>query len=394
VAVHDGRVGHCQLNRWWTGCRSVKRRKRPQGQGVIRLEDTSAAHGERPHIDLCQRTRFRGSHPGSSEDARLGGRIAKNPSASEHPLLRVGRTQPRGQDTSGSAFDDRQRLTPLGQNPDHDVLQRVPVLAENQIAQALVDRVRRGLHGRPARFCRRAFRGDSQRDRGLTGRNPDGGHATAADQVGQHGLDRAFAGAEAMDRPMTDHAAVAAGHGGQGRPNGRRPHVAHLGRDAGQGEDARRVSAGPGHLDVDPRRRAVRVRDDAAASREHRLHHVSLRHLAATPGEQRPDLLHHSLVANQFDAADFGQTITREIVGRGPQPARAQNDIRPRDGLPERLGAGLQIIADRRVKQCLDSQIAKLLAEPLAVRVQPLTAGQFVTDGNDFGSHLSSALPG
>src|SRR5262249_51162140 len=52
----------------------------------------------------------------------------------------------------------------------------------------------------------------------------------------------------------------------------------------------------------------------------------------------------------------------------------------------------IQIIGDRGVKADHDAQLRQALAEPLAVGVEVLTAGEFAADGKDLGFHCLSSV--
>ena len=82
-----------------------------------------------------------------------------------------------------------------------------------------------------------------------------------------------------------------------------------------------------------------------------------------------------------------GKGLAGEVVGRRPQPAGGNNDVRPLDRAAEDVDARLQLVADGGVIEDADTQLAQSLAEPLRVGVEKLSAGDFVANGEDLGVH-------
>ena len=91
----------------------------------------------------------------------------------------------------------------------------------------------------------------------------------------------------------------------------------------------------------------------------------------------------------KLDAGRRGDRVAREVVGRGAEAAGADDDLRPIDRRAEHGDVVFQVVADGRVEGDRDADLAQPLAEPLAIGVQPLAAGQLVANGNDFGTHES-----
>ena len=107
--------------------------------------------------------------------------------------------EPVGHQAGGATFGRGESSFLLAEQPDDDVLELVVLLAEDQRAEALADRGHGRLDGRETLLLGRPLGGDPQHDRGLAGGDAHGGAPAAADQVGQHRLDLAFAGPETMD---------------------------------------------------------------------------------------------------------------------------------------------------------------------------------------------------
>ena len=225
---------------------------------------------------------------------------------------------------------------------------------------------------------------DPQDDRGAAGVDPYAGDAAAADEIGQERFDLAFAGAKALDVPPQNDAAAAA------QPTERRkqisiPHLPHFRRNAGQGKEPATTAIGPRNVEVDPGRGAVRIRHDAAPFREIGLKLVALGHFPLPPGEEPPHVLQGLGHEKQGAPGRRGQRLAGEVVGRRPQPAGGDDKVRPLERQAEDVNARLQLVADRRVVQDADTQLAQALAEPLRVGVEELSAGDFVADSKDLG---------
>ena len=91
-------------------------------------------------------------------------------------------------------------------------------------------------------------------------------------------------------------------------------------------------------------------------------------------------------------AAAMASRVRSSAVGPSPPVATttsARSIAVRNDG-----DVGLQVVGHGRVKGHRDAQLAQPLAEPLAVGVQPLAAGQLVANGNDFGTHKAESRDG
>ena len=265
----------------------------------------------------------------------------------------------------------------------------VVFLAEDERAEALADRGHGGFHRRRALFFRAAFGGDAQRDRGLAGRDADQRLPAAADHVGQHRLDLALAGPEAMDLPAADHPPAGAQEAENRRGDRLAPHLDHFGRHAGQAKDAARRPPGraapPGRCparcraDCVPRgcRRETSPESRSAAASAGRAGRTSRGRAPAPPGRVATPA--------RSPGPTPGASGRRPSVParRWPRPGRPG---RSPGGRPRRKGpTGRRPWCDRCTA---DAQLLQPLAEPLGVRVERLAAGDFVADGEDFGVHV------
>src|SRR5688572_11449519 len=103
-------------------------------------------------------------------------------------------------DVAGRApLDNRERFALSLQKTPDSVLELVVLVAEDQVAQALVDRIDRRLHGGAGGLLGVAGSRDPQRDRGLADGDADEGVALAGDEVWKHRFQVAFADAETLD---------------------------------------------------------------------------------------------------------------------------------------------------------------------------------------------------
>ena len=195
----------------------------------------------------------------------------------------------------------------------------------------------------------------------------------------------AFARAKALDiPPQNDPAAT---HAAEGREQITLPHLPHFRRHARQGEEPATAAIRPRNVQVDARRGAVRIRHDAAARGEAGLKLVALGHFPLPPGKELPDVFEGFRHHDERAIGRRGERLAGEIVGRRPQAAGRDDDVGPPDRAAEDVDAGLQLVADGRVIQYADAQLAQSLAEPLRVGVEELSARDFVANGEDLGIH-------
>ena len=149
-----------------------------------------------------------------------------------------------------------------------------------------------------------------------------------------------------------------------------------------------------GHFQVDARRRAVRIPHHAAAGGKHRLQFVLRRHRPAPPGEHRPDVLQRlgveSATAGRSPAANASRVRSSAV---GPSPPVATTTSARSIARRNTSAHGSNSSPTVRVEEHADAQFLQPLAEPLGVGVESLTAGDFVTDGEDFGVHQAIVAP-
>ena len=207
--------------------------------------------------------------------------------------------------------------------------------------------------------------------------------APPANEIGEHRLDRALAGAEALDPPETDRS----GPGEQAedrRADGRLPHRDHLARHARKGKDPRCAGgARPGEIEIDAGGRPFGVGDDPAAAGKERLPAVRFGHRGSAAGKPGFDVGQRPLRELQGHLGHPGEDIPGEIVrGRAEAPGD-DNHIGPFPRDAEGGDPVLETVGDRRVEGDRHAEQAELTGEPLAVRVEALPGRQFVADRDD-----------
>ena len=93
-----------------------------------------------------------------------------------------------------------------------------------------------------------------------------------------------------------------------------------------------------------------------------------------------------SLIERQLHATRLGQGLPGQIVGRGAKAAGHHDHIGPGGRLLKREPADLHLIAHGGMLADLDTHLAQLAAQPHAVRIDALTAGQLIAYRHDFGT--------
>ena len=238
--------------------------------------------------------------------------------------------EPLGDEAVGGPFGDGDRLLALGEQPDDGVLQLIIFFAEHEHAERFVDFVDGRFHRFAASGFGGAAGGDAERDGRVADGDADARLAAAADHVGEHRFEVALADAEAFDAAMTRDALCWLG-GGDCRGDGVRPHGEHLGRHAGEGEDAAWRAAVAWDRSCRCRGGAVGIGNRPAAARELGLQGVALRHRAGAAGEEFADVLECRIVLDEVDAGGGGDRFAGEIVGRGAEAAGGDDEIGPVD---------------------------------------------------------------
>ncbi len=155
----------------------------------------------------------------------------------------------------------------------------------------------------------------------------------------------------------------------------------------GNAKILRRRFAGARNFDIYPWRRARRIVNHAAAAREHRLHAILRRHRTFAPGKKAFDVGKRRRVKHQFNVRRGGDGVARQVIGRGAQSAGGNYQIGPFGRMTKHFDVRRQIVGHGRVVDRLHPQLAQARAKPLAVRIEPLPAGEFVADGDDFSVH-------
>ncbi len=193
-------------------------------------------------------------------------------------------------------------------------------------------------------------------------------------------LDARFSHARHAQFPMKHSNARAAPL--QPRQNLLLVHGLQFARRAGQqGEEAARI------FNPQPRRRTARIFENLRAFRNHRLPHIHRRHLSAELPESAFDVTENRFVAVQLAAQKLRDGFARQVVFRGAQPARGDDQF---DALQRLLECGAQIIAivpDDRFAYHLDAELVQLFGQEKRVGVHAVRSQQFRTNRDDFRFH-------
>src|SRR5207244_4054378 len=107
----------------------------------------------------------------------------------------------------------------------------------------------------------------------------------------------------------------------------------------------------------------------------------------AAAGEHGPDLGERCLVEDQLDAGGPGQGLARQIVLRGAEAAAGQDQPGAAGGDADGFNVSAEVVGDGGVPADGDADLGEAPAEPLAVGVEVLAAGQLAADGDDFCFH-------
>jgi hypothetical protein len=253
--------------------------------------------------------------------------------------------------------------------------------AEDQVAEPLADDRHGRLQGATRLGLITPLGGDPEADRGLMRGDADLGRPASRRQVERIGLDIGLPPAEQVDLVVDDHP--------RDRTQVSKPgddllveHDVHLGGDPRHAADDRPADRHP-----EPGGGPDPVRQRLGTEGDERLDPVPLGHRALAPGEEGRDGVERPRVLDQRDARHERQGVAGQVVLRRPQPAGHQHEVRPSGRHPECGDILVEVVAQRGVEVDRDPHPPEHPAEPLAVRIEPLSAHQLTTDRNDFGDH-------
>ena len=92
-------------------------------------------------------------------------------------------------------------------------------------------------------------------------------------------------------------------------------------------------------------------------------------------------------VQHQIDARRLGQGVTGQVVMRRTEPAGGNHQSGALHGDAQGGNVVVEIVCDGGVEPDRDTQLRKPPRQPLAVRVQVLSAGHLTADREDFRFH-------
>jgi acetyl-CoA carboxylase carboxyltransferase component len=83
--------------------------------------------------------------------------------------------------------------------------------------------------------------------------------------------------------------------------------------------------------------------------------------------------------------SDFRKSLAGQVVCGWTEASCHDHNVGTIGGDPKHIHFMLKCVAHGTVKRDSDTKVAKALAYPSRVRVEPLPAGHFVANRNDFG---------
>ncbi len=151
----------------------------------------------------------------------------------------------------------------------------------------------------------------------------------------------------------------------------------------------------PGHgvrdaaekFEPDSRSGSALVRQRVGAGGQVGLAVVHVRHVAAQVAEAAAELVFQEVVADQIDPGGAGQALAREVVLGRAETAGQQHRIGARKRSAQRLGDGVDVVADHAAVRHRDADIGQLASELGRVAVEDVAVEQLVADGEKFSAH-------
>ena len=136
----------------------------------------------------------------------------------------------------------------------------------------------------------------------------------------------------------------------------------------------------------------VRVWHDDTAAREHCLFEIVWRHLASHAVKPHADMFLRSRIKNQIAAKCVCDRFFCQIVCRGAQAARQNEQIRPGERKFDCRNQAVMIIPDRRLEIAVNAKVAQFLRDILGIRVNNVSHQQLCANGQDFRRHRIAFL--
>ena len=128
----------------------------------------------------------------------------------------------------------------------------------------------------------------------------------------------------------------------------------------------------------------------SAPAGKQRLHAVALRHGAGCGGRTSPgSASNDSAWKTSSTPATVASDLAGQVVLRRAEAAGGEDQAGPPRGDAEGGDVVVEVVGDGGVPADGDADLGQPPAEPLAVGVEVLAAGQLAADGEDFGFHYS-----
>ena len=312
---------------------------------------------------------------------RIGDHAAQEPGrAARHVRDAV------GDEAARARFGDGDRGAALGEQPPRNRRHRLVVLAVDEVAEALADRLDDVVDAGVGLGDRVATGDHAQEVVGERRAKREIGAVLARD-VAQLALERRLADPEgAQDAGAHPHDLA----GGLEPALDARQHllVHHLRDLAGHAGHAEHQTTRL--FDHEARRGAGGIREHLGVFGKECLLAVGVTHLAADALEEGADRLEGAFIEPQRATEGLADHFGRDVVARGTEPARDQQHVASRHAVQKGLAHVVAIVAKRRLMVALDVEVEQPLGEQRFVGVDDLAAKDLVADGEDLGLHAGS----
>lgn len=158
-------------------------------------------------------------------------------------------------------------------------------------------------------------------------------------------------------------------------------------RNISLGTPGMAMNSRPADFHPDAGGRARDVEDGVGTDGEQRLHAVAVRHHPAASREHHANVIERNRVFFQVHAGHGGECFPRQVVLSGAESAGGNDEVGPLARQADALDVVREIVGNSGVEADRDADGRELLAEPVAVRVEVLSAGDLAADREDFGFH-------
>ena len=285
-------------------------------------------------------------------------------------------SSPSGRKPAGAGLGQRDAFAARTQTLDEEVLEMTGSLPDPPAGAERPDTRRHRLE---AAFVRGAH-GDAEETPG--GRDADAGFRLLVHLLGQELPEVTLGHAREEQRPLRNRRVAR-----HERQDLLVEHPSCLRGHAGNRRDAPSVRA----LRDEAGSRADRIRQHGRAFRVQRLHPVRRARRTTETLETLADDRPGVLVLDELDAEMGRDRVARAIVRGRAETARAHDEIRVLEQVPDPRDDVLEPVADDRRTHELDAVLAQPFGEIGAVRIDDPTVQQLITDEEKRDAHVPHA---